>query len=161
MSKDWTGNKKATFSTLGASNHSDQERAEHDYYATEPKAIDCLLEVESFTGTVWENACGEGHLSKRMIEKGLDVISTDLIDRGYGRGGVDFFKCDASLGDNIITNPPYSMSLEWVKHSLDLIENGKKVALFLPIQFLESAGRIDLFKNTPPKHVSQKISSTR
>ena len=31
MSKDWTGNKKTTFVTLGASNHTDHERAEHDY----------------------------------------------------------------------------------------------------------------------------------
>ena len=27
MSKDWTGNKKTTFVTLGASNHTDHERA--------------------------------------------------------------------------------------------------------------------------------------
>lgn len=60
MPKDWTGNKKTTFTTLGASNHTDHERAEHDYYATEPKAIDFLLEVEKFDGTVWENCCGGG-----------------------------------------------------------------------------------------------------
>lgn len=28
--KDWTGNSRTTFTTLGASNHSDYERAEHD-----------------------------------------------------------------------------------------------------------------------------------
>lgn len=50
--KDWTGNKKTTFVTLGASNHTDHDRAEHDYYATEPKAIDELLKVETFNGSI-------------------------------------------------------------------------------------------------------------
>ena len=151
--KDWSGNKKTTFVTLGASNHTNHERAEHDYYATEPKAADLICEVEQFDGGIWENCCGEGHLSKRFIELCNEVVSTDLIDRGYGRGNIDFFKCDKALAPNIVTNPPYKYAKEWVEHSLELIETGKKVALFLPIQFLESDSRRDLFKNNPPKTV--------
>ncbi len=37
--KDWTGNKRSTFVTLGASSHSTTPRQEHDYYATDPVAI--------------------------------------------------------------------------------------------------------------------------
>ena len=151
--KDWSGNKKTTFVTLGASNHTNHERAEHDYYATEPKAADLICEVEQFEGGIWENCCGEGHLSKRFIELCNEVVSTDLIDRGYGRGNIDFFKCDKALAPNIVTNPPYKYAKEWVEHSLELIETGKKVALFLPIQFLESDSRRNLFKNNPPKTV--------
>lgn len=153
MSKDWTGNRKTTFVTLGASNHTDHDRAENDFYASEPRAMDELLKVEKFEGTIWENACGQGHLSEQMIKHGYEVISTDLIDRGYGKGEVDFFQCTKSLGDNIVTNPPYSKSLQWVRHSLELLDDGKKLALFLPIQFLESDTRIELFKNTPPKRI--------
>lgn len=151
--KDWTGNKKTTFVTLGASNHTDHERAEHDFYATEPKAVEELLKVEKFKGSIWENCCGMGHLSEPMIKAGYNVISTDLINRGYGTGNVDFFKCDKSLGDNIVTNPPYSMALEWAEHSLDLLPIGKKLALFLPIQFLESDKRVKLFKERPPVRI--------
>lgn len=104
--KDWTGNKKTTFVTLGASNHTDHDRAEHDYYATEPKAADILCDVETFEGSIWENACGEGHLSERLKARGYEVKSTDLIDRDYGQGNVDFFKVTAPLADNIVTNPP-------------------------------------------------------
>lgn len=43
----------------GASNYTDKPRAELDYYATEPKAVTCLLEVEQFKPFVWECACGE------------------------------------------------------------------------------------------------------
>lgn len=151
--KDWTGNKKTTFVTLGASNHTDHDRAEHDYYATEPKAVEELMKVEKFNGSIWENCCGEGHLSKPMIKAGYDVISTDLVDRGYGEGNIDFFKCNKSLADNIVTNPPYSTALEWTEHSLNLLESGKKLALFLPIQFLESDKRARLFKTKPPVRV--------
>ncbi|MFV0512973.1 MAG: hypothetical protein ACK5MY_04980 [Jhaorihella sp.] len=35
------------------------------------------------------------------------MVSTDLIDRGYGVGGQDFLKSDEPLAKNIITNPPY------------------------------------------------------
>ena len=37
--KDWTGNKNSIFKTLGASNHTEKERQNEDYYATDPEAI--------------------------------------------------------------------------------------------------------------------------
>lgn len=151
--KDWNGNRKTTFVTLGASNHTNHDRAEHDYYATEPLAADLICGVEKFEGDIWENCCGEGHLSKRLEELGYNVVSTDLVDRGYGQGNIDFFECDKSLAQNIITNPPYKYAKEWVEHSLELLENGGKLALFLPIQFLESEARRNLFATTPPKTI--------
>lgn len=151
--KDWIGNKKSTFVTLGASNHTDHERAEWDYYATEPKAADLLYEVEKFKGGIWENACGEGHLAKRFKELGYDVISTDLINREFGQCGVDFFKCDKALAPNIVTNPPYAKAEEWVYHSMELLPENGKLALFLKLTFLESDGRRDLFKKYPPKTI--------
>ena len=67
MSKDWTGNKKSTFVILGASSHSTTPRQEHDYYATDPRAIDALNTIMPLDNhSVWEPACGGGHLSKRI-----------------------------------------------------------------------------------------------
>lgn len=40
--KDWKGNGKSTYVTIGASNHSDGEREKHDFYATSPEAVDAL-----------------------------------------------------------------------------------------------------------------------
>jgi len=57
--KDWGGNSQSVFSNLGASSHSEFERQTHDYYATEPKAVRLLLELEDFTDDIWECACGE------------------------------------------------------------------------------------------------------
>lgn len=88
---DWSGNTNSVMKMLAASNHCDEERAENDYYATEPKAIDYLLEKTKIDNNIWEVACGEGYLSKRLIELGYNVRSTDLINRGYGIGGWTFF----------------------------------------------------------------------
>ena len=88
--KDWTGTGKSIFVCNGASNHSECERQSEDYYATNPVAIDLLFYVEKFDGYICECSCGEGHLSKRMVELGAEVYSTDLVYRGFGVGGVDF-----------------------------------------------------------------------
>lgn len=61
-----------------------KEHTENDYYATEPKAAWLLMEVEEFTPTIWECACGEGHLAKEFVKAGYSVAATDLVDRGYG-----------------------------------------------------------------------------
>lgn len=92
-SKDWTGNGKSIYVTLAASNHAEGEREKDDYYATEPKAVRVLLNEEKFAQEIWEPACGEGHISKVLEADGYRVLSTDLVYRGYGDGGVDFFEC--------------------------------------------------------------------
>ena len=81
--KNWTGNTQSVMATLNASNHSNHEREENDYYATPPIAVEKLLENESFSD-IWECACGEGHISKILINNGYNVKSSDLIDRNYG-----------------------------------------------------------------------------
>ena len=37
MSKDWTGNRNSVFKTLGASNHTDKERQNEDFYKRHKK----------------------------------------------------------------------------------------------------------------------------
>lgn len=82
--KDWTGNKNSTFTCLGASNHSAHDREEYDYYATDPKAAELLLQVEPELNNIWECACGEGHLAKVFDKYGKLGKASDLINRGYG-----------------------------------------------------------------------------
>lgn len=82
----------AQFRLVGASNHTDKERAENDYYATPPEAIDYLLAGGAkLSHDLWECACGGGHLSKRLSDLGYNVKSTDLIYRGFGEGGWTFY----------------------------------------------------------------------
>ena len=152
--RDWTGNSQAAFVTFGAEGHATHERAAYDYYATEPRAVELLLEQEQFASTIWEPACGEGHISKVLIEHGYEVISTDLIDRGFGNGGVDFLTCNTSFMDipyDIITNPPYKYSTEFAEKALELVADGRKVAMFLKLTFMESKKRKPFFQKYPPR----------
>ena len=148
--KDWTGNAKSIYTTLGASNHSESDREDNDFYATEPRALELLLEQEIFDDFVWEPACGKGHLSKVLKKYGYIVKSTDLIDRGYGVGGVDFLSVTAPFNGDIITNPPYKYAQQFVEHALSLVPTGRRVAMFLKLTFLESKNRRGLFDTNPP-----------
>jgi hypothetical protein len=157
---DWKGNKNSIYKTLGASNHSMNERQGEDYYATDPKAAKLLLELESFSPNIWECACGEGHLSNVFIDAGYNVKSTDLVDRGFGESGIDFLsENNAEWNGDIITNPPYKYGREFVEKALQIIPNGMKVAMFLKLQFMEGKGRKNLFTKTPPKVIY--VSSSR
>lgn len=149
--KDWTGNSRSAHATLGARNYALNERESNDYYATEPKALELLLKEESFSERVWECACGEGHLSEVLKAHKHKVFSTDLIDRGYGIGGIDFLQWTSSFDGDIITNPPYRFALEFVKKALELITEGHKVAMFLKLQFLEGKTRRAFFEKSPPE----------
>ena len=157
--KDWTGNSKSIYTVLGASNHSEVEREKDDYYATDPKALEIFLNRIDEDGVrlhknIWECACGEGHLSEVLKNRGYKVWSTDLIDRGYGSGNTDFLKSipDSWCGD-ILTNPPYKYAKEFVEKALEVTRIGAYTVMFLKIQFLEGQGRRKLFKKHPPKYV--------
>lgn len=95
--KDWTGSENSVFKMVGASNHTVDEREEHDYYATDPKAVEKLIEREELEYMLWEPACGEGHISKTLSAYGFHVDSTDLIYRNYGRGGGRLLKTNTTL----------------------------------------------------------------
>lgn len=151
--KDWSGNRNSIFKTLGASNHTDEERELNDYYATDPVAAEKLLELVSFHPMIWECACGEGHLSEVFKSNGYKVISTDLIDRGYGIGHFDFLKSKTPFDGDIITNPPYKLAQEFVEHALSLVPDGNYVAMFLKLTFLEGKKRGQFFKDSPPRTV--------
>lgn len=148
---------------IGASNHTDHDRVPNDYYATDPKAVEMLLELEQFAPVIWEPACGEGHISKVLQSHGYEVISTDLIYRGFGDPEpLDFLKetLDGFDGD-IVTNPPYSLAQDFVQTAIDTVKVGHKVAMFLKIQFLEGKKRFSLFAKSPPRTIYVSRSRIR
>lgn len=156
--KDWTGNKTTTFVQLGASNHSEKDREINDYYATDPNTLEIFLKKLKEDGIelherIWECACGEGHLSKALEQHGYSVVSSDLIDRGYGHTGVDFLKAEKTWDGDILTNPPYKYAKDFVEKGIELITPGKYMIMLLKIQFLEGKDRYELFQKLPPKYV--------
>lgn len=148
--QDWTGNNKSTYVTLGASNHTDKERQVHDFYATDSIAIDLLKSACDIPKFVYEPSCGQGHLSKRLIELGHHVYSTDLIDRGYGEGGIDFLNTSwpAELPKEdccIITNPPFALLNDFINHALNILPYDAPAFFFIKTLCLEGRKRYESF----------------
>lgn len=157
--KHSVGNSNSIFRTLGASNHTDKERQNEDFYATDPIAAELLLKEEKFSHNIWECACGQKHLSGVFEKYGYNVRSSDLIDR-CGNEVFDFLSMENQSWDgDIITNPPYKYASEFIYKSLSVIQQGNKVAMFLKLQFMEGKERKHLFTKFPPKMVY--VSSSR
>jgi hypothetical protein len=137
-------------------NRSTQEYREksHDFYATPANVTEALLKVEDFPGKVWEPCCGQGHISKVLKTHGLDVYSTDLrTDLGYGdETGLDFLDAVRDC-DCVLTNPPYrnNLNLYCAAHALYVAR--KKVALLLPLHFLETPRRRRFLREHPPRTI--------
>lgn len=137
------------FAPLGAANIAINEREVNDFYATDPKAVKLLLQEETFNHNILEPMCGAGHISETLKEAGYEVSSSDMFDRGYGNVK-NIFDIDNWEGD-IISNPPYKDALKYIKHCMNIIPVGHKIAMFLKLLFLEGKERGQWFKDNPPK----------
>ena len=122
-------------------------------HATEPAATDWLCKLEHFKNPILEPACGQGHISERLKAYGYDVVSRDLIDRGYGEVADFLYMNNEKWSGDIITNPPYRYAAEFVEQALNMVGEGHKVAMFLKLTFLEGKGRKKLFDKYPPLRI--------
>jgi hypothetical protein len=139
------------------------EKATNNFYQEGPRAIEALLDAEPFEGTVWDPACGEGNIPKACIARGFTTYATDLVDRGYGGGGLDFLTVHTEAGplaDNILVNPPFDLIELFIHQALRLTT--RKVAVIGRLAFLEGSKRREtLFTRTPIARVwvfSSRIS---
>jgi hypothetical protein len=97
-------------------------------------------------------AAGQGHLSKALEKYDYNVISTDLIDRGYGTRGVDFFEQTELLAPCILTNPPFRRGIEFLEHAIHDLQCEEYYG-FYKLTFLESIKRCAFFDKYPPAEV--------
>lgn len=117
----------------------------NDFYATEPIAIKVLLEKETFSN-VWECASGQGHLADELQKNNILARKSDIVDMTDDTEILDFLSDDITEWEgDIITNPPFKHSQQFVEKALDIIPIGNKVAMFLKLSFLESVSRKKLF----------------
>lgn len=127
------------------------DREPDDFYPTPPEGTRALLALERFDPItpghfVWEPACGDGAMSRELMRAGYPVLSTDLIDRGFGTAGIDFLAHEASEVDHVVTNPPFKLAEEFAAHALAVVPG--KVALLCRLAWLEGSRRRCLFEST-------------
>ena len=124
------------------------ERNEADFYPTPEWCTKALLSVYDFKGGFYEPCCGDGAISKVLSNHGK-TVSYDLHDRGYGVHGVDFLEQTSLLpadAINIVTNPPYTLAEEFIRHSLKLTQvHQSAVAMLLRNEYDCASSRTKLF----------------
>jgi hypothetical protein len=133
-------------------NASASDRSATDYYPTPPEVTAAIAAWMDLNGqTVWEPACGAGHMCRALEQAGANVIATELHGQGYGEAGVDYL--DATLPDGvqfIVTNPPFKLAEQFIKRS---IQHGLPFAMLLKSQYWHSAKRRALFELHRPRAV--------
>jgi hypothetical protein len=135
-----------------------------DYFPTPPWATRALIEVvlrqtghaaSVHAQTVWEPACGEGHMAEVLAEYFGRVVASDIHDYGYGHTANFLGDIVPGTDDWIITNPPFGKDAEaFVLRALEFARVG--VAMFLRLQWLETNGRFErVFLPHPPALIAQ------
>jgi hypothetical protein len=137
----------------------DPVRALHrrlEFYPTPPWAARAIgrfvADLDPPARTVWEPACGEGHMAAALAET-FDVRASDIHAHGYGEV-VDFLD-PHRIGrdaDWIITNPPFDGEFGTAKAfaRMALSRARRGVALLCRSAFEESVGRHGLFHGARP-----------
>jgi hypothetical protein len=129
--------------------HALSERG-NDLYETPPAATRALLKVEQLPLRIWEPACGRGAIVNVLRAAGHDVIASDIADYGIPITAPSHWRRDfllehtapAGIGA-ILTNPPYRIAGDFVRHALDLCP---RVVMLLRLAFLEGIGRSDILE---------------
>ena len=134
------------------------DRQQDDFYATPTVEVENFFKrYEKLTGTTLEPSCGMGHMVKGIesVFPGLKIISTDLVDRGFGEGDLDFLVDSYPYIENvknIVMNPPFKLINEFTLKALEIAED--KVIIFARMQFAESEKRFNkIFKDNPPQRI--------
>lgn len=122
------------------------KRNASDFYPTPPEATQALLDFLEIpkSKTIWEPACGEGHMVDVFKENGYTVYATDL------QSGTDFLRTESNNADWIITNPPFSLSEQFIQKCS---EYRVPFALLLKSQYWHAAKRASLFERIRPTYV--------
>ena len=161
------------FKLLGA--HSTTERAKDDFYQSSTEIANALFEcvkagikrnelyAEGLEETVIiDSSVGTGVLLHDIEEQYADTIGYDIVDRGYPDVIIQDWLTVKEIPNPknnpkvIVQNPPFKLALEFVQHSLELLNNGELLFSLHRIQFLEGLERFEnLYKNKykRPKYV--------
>jgi hypothetical protein len=143
---------------LITSQHSFEERG-NDAYWTPPEATRALLQLEDLPKHVIDPACGTGAILDVLSPHGHIVYGQDIVDYGWpGTVLQDYLTDDWGSRDHaIVTNPPFKLANQFIRKAL--ADGVRYHAWLLRMNFVESLGRLPMFRGNPPARVH--ISSRR
>lgn len=122
------------------------KRIEGDFYATPESAFKPVIPfLFKLPQPILDPAEGDGRLVRWMRESGIMAFGRDI-----SSGGGDFLKSVAVAEKTIVTNPPFSLALEFCQHALQLSDN---VAMLLRLNFLAGIKRRAWWRENPPNAI--------
>ncbi len=135
-------------------------RREQDHYETPTWLTEAIIPILRLynPSRILEPAAGGGAIV-RVLQRSFPDAA---IDSGDIATGQDFLVHDYSpTYDLIITNPPYSLALEFIQRGLELRRtDDAAVCMLLRLNFLGSQSRaVWLRRHTPSVHVSPRCPS--
>jgi len=141
-------NNKTDKAMLGTSGY---ERVEHDLYETPAWCTEVLLRHVVFQKIIYEPAAGRGAIARVLELHNHQTICHDLVVRDYQPcAQTDFFHVKSTQKHfDIVTNPPYECSVQFVRHALSITGQGQKVAMLLRNEWDCAYTRRDLFMEMP------------
>ena len=154
--------RKQVDTTMSATNRGCERKA-YDFYATPPETVQAFL--ANFDGIssgdrILEPSAGNGQIVKVLREGGydnrIDAVELRPEERGTLEALADnvtigsFFDYEPDCGyDVIIGNPPYSLALDFINKSLELLHPGGLLIFLLRTNFLESEKRFKWWQEHP------------
>jgi hypothetical protein len=135
--------------TATLANAGSVDRNSTDFYPTPGNVTTALLDCLNLdpAHSIWEPAAGEGHMVKVLAARGHKVVATDLYSYTYE----NFLDVAELRADWIITNPPFKLAEEFIRHAIGLRPQG--VAMLLKSQYWHAASRLKLFQEHRPSFV--------
>ena len=124
-----------------------------DAYWTPPEATTALLKIESVPRSVADPACGSGAILAVLQAAGHIVHGSDIIGYGWPHTVIrDYLSEPVAMHDvAIVTNPPYRLARKFIEKAI--ADHCLFHAWLLRLNFLESVGRMALWRAHPPSRV--------
>ena len=121
------------------------KRNENDFYATPQSAIEPILQYIDLSqvNSFGEPCSGDDDILDHFRSIG-DIQIADL------RYGVDYLKTNFQHCDLIVTNPPFSLALEFLEKSL---MEAHTVIYLLRLNFMGADCRKSFWEKNPPTHI--------
>lgn len=135
------------------------ERKPSDFYATPIEVIENLLHNYNLpNGNILEPSAGNGNIVSAIknMDKSRLVTALELREEEYNNLTQiadevitqNYLEWDTNRKfDVIIGNPPYSLALEFVNKSLELLSDQGVLIFLLRTAFLESKSRYEFWQN--------------
>jgi hypothetical protein len=134
------------------STHSHADRGPDPYW-TPPEAVRALMAIERLPPSIADPCCGSGAILAVLQAAGHIVHGSDIIGYGWPHTVIrDYLSGPVAMHEvAIVTNPPYRLARKSIEKAI--ADHCLFHAWLLRLNFLESIGRMALWRAHPPSRV--------